>query len=188
MGSATTPDTIKYLIQVEYDALDQANRSYRQAYRNLIDNFRDRVGGLTTTSTPTYPLVANKTQDLIDQELGMIVPVYPYLFHYYRGSVSTTETGGGSTTTETGGSTTTETGGSTTTETEGSTTTETGGSTTETGGSTTTETEGSTTDDTGGSSTLTTECITTTSAVNVISSNGNKYVLNGASSYLSTIR
>ena len=35
---------------------------------------------------------------------------------------------------------------------------------------------------------LTTECITTTSSVNVISSNGNKYVLNGASSYSETIR
>ena len=43
------------------------------------------------------------------------------------------------------------------------------------------------TPNTGGSS-ITIECITATSAVNVISSNGNKYVLNGASSYSSTIK
>ena len=39
-----------------------------------------------------------------------------------------------------------------------------------------------------GGSSITIECITATSAVNVISSNGNKYVLNGASSYSSTIK
>ena len=112
LGSTTTPDTIKYLIQAEYDGLDSGlsnSDRYRQAYRNLLDNFRDRVGDLTTTTTtttntgtdyygnptttttttttPKYPLVTDKTQSDIDRDLGMIVPAFPYLFHYYRGNI-----------------------------------------------------------------------------------------------------
>jgi len=106
LGSTTTPDTIKYLIQAEYNRLDSGlsnSERYRQAYRNLLDNFRDRVGDLTTTTTttttnynygsptttttPKYPLVRDKTQGEIDRDLGMIVPAFPYLFHYYRGNI-----------------------------------------------------------------------------------------------------